>query len=42
MGTQVAVAVGAVASHVHNLSAYEGAPVTNMFQKGLKFVTVLF
>ena len=41
MGTQVAIAVSAIASHVHNLSAYEGAQVTNMFQRGLKFVTAL-
>ena len=42
MGTKVAVAVSAVASHVHNLSAYEGAQVTNMFKRGLQFVTALF
>ena len=42
MGTQVAVVVSAIASPVHNLSAYEGAQVTNMFQRGLKFVTALF
>ena len=42
MGTQVAVGVNAIASHVHNLSAYEGAQITNMFQRGLKFVTALF
>ena len=42
MGTQVAIVVSAIASHVHNLSAYEGAQVTNMFQRGLKFVTALF
>ena len=41
MGTQVAVAASAIASHVHNLSAYEGAQVTNMFQRGLQFVTAL-
>ena len=41
MGTQVAIAASAVASHVQNLSAYEGAQVTNVIQKGLKFVTTL-
>ena len=34
MGTQVAVVVSAIASHVHNLGAYEGIQVTNMIQKG--------
>ena len=42
MGTQMAIVVSAVDSHVHNLSAYEGAQVTNMFQRGLMFVTALF
>ena len=42
MGTQVAIVASAIASHVHNLSAYEGAQVTNMFQRGLEFVTALF
>ena len=42
MGTQVAIAVSAIASHVQNLSAFEGAQVTNMIQRGLKFVTALF
>ena len=42
MGTQVAIVVSAIASHVQNLSAYEGAQVTNMLQKGLNFVTALF
>ena len=42
MGTQVAIAASAIASHVHNPSAYEGAQVTNMFQRGLKLVTALF
>ena len=42
MGAQVAIAVSAIASHVHNLSAYEGVQVTNLIQKGLKFVTTLF
>ena len=42
MGTWVATAVSAIASHVHNLGAYEGLQVTNLIQKGLKFVTTLF
>ena len=42
MSTQVAIVASAIASHVHNLSAYEGVQVTNMIQKGLKFVTTLF
>ena len=42
MGTQVAIAASAIASHVQNLSACEGVQVTNMIQKGLKFVTTLF
>ena len=42
MGTQVEIVVSAIASHVHNLGAYEGVQVTNMIQKGLKFVTTLF
>ena len=42
MGTQVAIAVSSTASHVQNLSAHEGVQVTNMIQKGLKFVTTLF
>ena len=42
MGAEVAIAVSAIASHVHNLSAYEGVWVTNLIQKGLKFVTTLF
>ena len=42
MGTQVAIVASAIASHVHNLSAYEAVWVTNLIQKGLKFVTTLF
>ena len=34
MGTQVVIVVGAIASYVQNLSAYEGVQVTNMIQKG--------
>ena len=42
MSTQVAIVVSAIASHVHNLSACEGAQVTNMFQRGWDYVTALF
>ena len=42
MDTQVAIIASAIASHVHNLSAYEGAQVANMFQRGLEYVTALF
>ena len=42
MGTEVAIVVSATASHVHNLSAYKGAQVANMLQRGLKFLTALF
>ena len=42
MGTQVTIAVSAIAGHVPILSAYEGAQITNMFRRGLKFVTALF
>ena len=37
MGAQVAIVVSAIASHVHNMGAYEGVLVRNMIQKGLKF-----
>ena len=42
MGAQVAIVASAIASHVHNLGAYEGVWVTNIIQKGLTFVTTLF
>ena len=42
MGTKVAIVASAIASHVHNLGVYEGVQVTNMIQKGLKFVATLF
>ena len=42
MGTQVVIAAGVIASQVHNLSTYEGTQVTNMFQRGLEYVTALF
>ena len=40
--TQGATAASAIASHVHNLGAYEGVQVTNLIQMELKFVTTLF
>ena len=40
--TQEATVKGAFANHVHNLSTYGRAQVTNMFQRGLEFVTALF
>ena len=42
MGAWVTIVVSGIASHVHNLGAYEGVQVTNLIQKGLKFVTTLF
>ena len=42
MGTWVATAASAIASHVHYLGAYEGVQVTNLIWKGLNFVTTLF
>ena len=42
IGTQVVISVTAIASHVHNLSTCEGAQVTNLFQRGLEYVTALF
>ena len=42
LGAWVVIAVSAIASHVYNLSAYEGVQVTNLIQKGLKLVTTLF
>ena len=42
MGTWVATAVSAIASHVHYLGAYEGVQATNIIWKGLNFVTILF
>ena len=41
VSTQEAIAKGVLASHVHNLGIYGRAQVTNMFQKGLEFVTAL-
>ena len=42
MGTWVAIAVSAIASHVHYPGAYEGVQVTNLIWKELNFVTTLF
>ena len=42
VGTQVVIGAGVVSSHVHNLSTYGRAWMTDMFQRGLKFVTALF
>ena len=42
MSTQVAIVESTIASHVHNLSACKAAQVTNMFQRGLDYVTALF
>ena len=42
MGAQVAIVVSAIASHVHNLGAYEGVWVTNLIQKRLKFLQLCF
>ena len=42
IGTQVVIVVSAIASHVHNLSTCEGTQVTNLFQRGLEYVTALF
>ena len=39
---QEVIAVSGIASHVHNLSTYSTAWVTNMFQRGLEFVTAMF
>ena len=42
VSAQEVIAAGAITSHVHNLGAYSEAWVTNMFQRGLEFVTVRF
>ena len=42
MDTQVAIITSAVASHVHNLSAYEGAQVANMFQRDWSMLQLCF
>ena len=38
---QAVIVVGAITSHVHDLSTYGRAWVTDIFQKGLEFVTAL-
>ena len=42
VSTHVIIVVGAITSHVHNLSTYGRAWVTDMFQGGLEFVAALF
>ena len=42
VGTQEIIVMSAVISHTHNLSIYGRAWVSNIFQKGLEFVTALF
>ena len=41
VSAQVAIVKDAIASHVHNLGTYGRAQLTNMFQRGLEFVTAL-
>ena len=41
VSTQAVIAVGAITSHVLNLSTYSRAWVANMFQRGLEFVTAI-
>ena len=42
VSTQAVIVVGAITSHVHNLSTYGRVWVTDIFQKELEFVTALF
>ena len=42
VSTQGVIAASAVTSHVHNLSTYGRIWATDMFQRGLEFVTALF
>ena len=42
VGEQAVIVVGAVTSHVYNLSTYGRACITDMFQNGFEFVTALF
>ena len=42
VSTHEVIAAGVVTNHVHNMSAYSEAWVTNMFQQRLEFVTALF
>ena len=41
VGTQAVIVVGAISSHMHNPNTYGRAWVTDMFQRGLEFVTAL-
>ena len=41
VSTQAEIMAGAITSHVHNLSTYGRVQVTDMFQRGLEFVTAL-
>ena len=42
LSTHDLIAVGAIASLVHNVGAYSRAWVRSMFHRGLEFVTALF
>ena len=42
IGSHLVIAVSAIASHLHKLSTCEGAQITNIFQRGLEYVTALF
>ena len=41
VSAQVVIVVGAITSHVQNLGIYCRAQATNMFHRGLEFVTAL-
>ena len=42
MSVQEVIAAGVITIHVQTLDTYGTAQVTNMFQRGLEFVTALF
>ena len=42
MSMHEVIAVDVIASHVQNMGVYSRAQETNMFQRGLEFVTALF
>ena len=42
VSAQEVIAAGVITSHVHYLGTYGRAWVTNLFLKGLEFVTALF
>ena len=42
VSAQEVIAVDGIASHVQNMGTYSTAQVTNMFHRGLEFVTALF